>query len=487
MATNNRHQPQDLWGHVKIPNLDRIASRSSETADGWFDVPPAINLSTDDFVSLTGIPVLGRNPNQDATFNLETSQMHVHCGKFKETVVPYFNHTKLIEFVPQLRKPSVSYDANKTDDPFERSTFLLRMDESEQLLDTRIDAFFGNVNKTREPLSRRSLTYVFHLDTFQDLDAFPDPDNGRSRLYRTVKAVNCTVSQSHSEAAIRCTKEGCAAFRLRKSRTDHRPAEVTPLDHSILSIMLDFLPQSIIWSRSSSPTEQFIFDTNAFPFMSPTLNDAGKQGWVDTSLVPIKTMSTRLSLLLNTYYQLTLAPNAFGGRLSANLSMYGPDTIPATDVDVYLPHNLSTTNTTLSDWFSEFSDRVWRSDIAFIGATTNATVSTPQEIFQCNFAWLAALFAAGGIIFATGMGSLILKHRTLGPEMFGFVASMTYNENPFVKLPQGGSALDAMERARLLRDVEFRVGDVKGEEEVGHIAFAAGVPTRKLEKGRVYA
>lgn len=70
--------------------------------------------------------------------------------------------------------------------------------------------------------------------------------------------------------------------------------------------------------------------------------------------------------------------------------------------------------------------------------------------------------------------------------MFGFVTSMTY-ENPYMKIPNGGSTLDAMERARLLKDVEVYVGDVQGDEDVGHIAFAAGSPLRTLERGRLYA
>jgi len=71
-------------------------------------------------------------------------------------------------------------------------------------------------------------------------------------------------------------------------------------------------------------------------------------------------------------------------------------------------------------------------------------------------------------------------------QLFGFVTSMTY-ENPHMQIPDGGSTLDAMERARLLKDVEVYVGDVQCDQDVGHIAFAAGAPLRKLERGRLYA
>lgn len=43
-----------------------------------------------------------------------------------------------------------------------------------------------------------------------------------------------------------------------------------------------------------------------------------------------------------------------------------------------------------------------------------------------------------------------------------------------------------MERARLLKDVELYVADVRGNEDIGHVALAAGIPLRKLERGRLY-
>jgi hypothetical protein len=79
----------------------------------------------------------------------------------------------------------------------------------------------------------------------------------------------------------------------------------------------------------------------------------------------------------------------------------------------------------------------------------------------------------------------VLKRQTLGPDLFGYVASMTY-ENPYIRVPPGGTTMDAPERARKLRGLRVCVGDVQGEEKVGHIAFAAGVPLRKLERGRLY-
>jgi hypothetical protein len=72
------------------------------------------------------------------------------------------------------------------------------------------------------------------------------------------------------------------------------------------------------------------------------------------------------------------------------------------------------------------------------------------------------------------------------PQLFGFVTSMTY-EIPHMRVLEGGSTLDDMKRARLFRDLKVFVGDVRGDGNVGHIAFAAGAPLRKIERGRLYA
>ncbi|KAL1656653.1 hypothetical protein SLS61_000449 [Didymella pomorum] len=221
--------------------------------------------------------------------------------------------------------------------------------------------------------------------------------------------------------------------------------------------------------------------------MAPTWTRGTDTKYVDLALLSPTVFAKRLSLLLNTYWLLSVTPSAFLGNLPQdNYSAFGLDTLPVNDVDVYLSSNLSSKNTSYSNgWFSKWEYDTTYAEIYFIGATTNSTISRTYPVFVCKFAWLSLLLAAALAVLVVGAASLVLKWRTLGPEMFGFVASMTY-ENQFARVPGGGSALDGMERARLLRDQHFRVGDVKGDEDVGHIAFATGVPLRKLERGRLY-
>lgn len=72
-----------------------------------------------------------------------------------------------------------------------------------------------------------------------------------------------------------------------------------------------------------------------------------------------------------------------------------------------------------------------------------------------------------------------MKYRCRAPDMFGFIASMAY-DNPHVALPAGGSTLGGMERAQLLKDLRVRIGGVHWNQAVGRVAFA-GIPSKEVE------
>lgn len=274
---------------------------------------------------------------------------------------------------------------------------------------------------------------------------------------------------------------------MRRSLSDNRPSNFTGLEHQLISYGLaQNFPLAVATGvRASSATERFLANSSSYPFVQNNFASS-KESYVDLSMVPTELFSSRLSLVLNTYYQLSTQPLGYFGSLPNNFSLSGPDAEPATDLDAYIPSSMSAANTTFVELWNPFEAQIQNSRAPFIGATTIANVTRTEEVFVCDFAWFALLVASSSIILVTGATGLMLKRMTPGPEFFGPVASMTYG-NPFFKSPDGGSTLDAMERARLMRDVEVYVADVAGDQEIGHVAFAAGVPLRKLERGRTYA
>jgi hypothetical protein len=62
-------------------------------------------------------------------------------------------------------------------------------------------------------------------------------------------------------------------------------------------------------------------------------------------------------------------------------------------------------------------------------------------------------------------------------------------DNPHMHLPEGGSTMSGVERARALKHVKVRVGDLGNNGGIGHIGFAVVHPEIELgnlNKSRQY-
>ncbi|KAH3982824.1 hypothetical protein HBI56_006440 [Parastagonospora nodorum] len=493
---------QDSWGNVKIPRYETL-DFSTMSADGWLGAPSTVEVP-ETYTALVGLPIAGLTDTVESNFTVEYNYVYVNCSPIEQEAYPgthgtgdstATNYTKLDLLLPG----QVWYNKSQSDlQPFDllggRASFLLdtprhlasqfirntqsRAGPEDEILTGRLDEFIGHHNQSR--INQTEINRPREL-TFASVYGI-----SRDGSEQGLNIARCLLYQQHVEALVLCTGSQCVATHLRKSTTDKRPNTLTAFEDFVVfdSFAREF-PTAIKFNEGSSPTELFMANTSIFPFVQKAGRQFADQLYTDLSKVPADVFSRRLSLVLNTYWQLTTQSSGYFGGLTNNLSAYGPDTLPVTDANVYLPANLSATEHTFDDWFVKFMQNVAFLDSPFLGATTPARTKREREIFICNFAWLALLLSSSTVILITGSMALILKRKTLGPEMFGFVSSMTY-ENPWVKIPQGGTMLDAMERTRLLKDVEVHVGDVRGQDDIGHIAFATGHPVSKLQRGRLY-
>ncbi|CAI6335741.1 unnamed protein product [Periconia digitata] len=507
---SNKLGPRDPWGNVKIPRLEQYSISSTE----WHDVPAAME-SAEAYSSLVGLPIVGLPAHDDSSFTVETTYLTVNCTPFGKTYIPKLEgagnneeNWPLIEKLvpgqvwknkseqgtnpfglgdigaPNVDKTSFFIDTDRplwsqSEQTLENAAYLQRFEAS--LGSTNVSLLVGGNSSFREP---RNLLY-----------ATKSPRQREDGTFRTnelnLGVTKCALTQTHVEVMIQCSGELCAARKLRTSLSDKRSPNYTGLEHTL--VMQGFtaeFPFAVAPAvGSSSATEHFLNDSSDYPFVRNNRHGGNDVDvlYVDLAQVPSDIFSRRLSSLLSTFYQLTIQPSGYWGSLPNNLSLYGPDVLPVDDFQYYFPGNKSISNSTLEEWGVEVITMMDKEITApFIGATTTANVTSTEQVFVCQYAWLALLLTCSTTILLTGFAGLVLKRRTLGPELFGFVASMTY-ENPYVRIPEGGSTLDAMERAKLLKDVEVCVGDVHGDGVTGHIAFSAGVPVRKLWRGRLYA
>lgn len=160
--------------------------------------------------------------------------------------------------------------------------------------------------------------------------------------------------------------------------------------------------------------------------------------------------TTRLESMVNTYYQLSVAPLGYTGNL--------PD---LTDKSWY--------NITENAYGSYPADG-YRSATPFMPMTANSTTQISVEVIACDYVWLAILFATSGLLLAVAVAGVVLSLGCYAPDITGFVSSMTYY-NLYTELPDGGGALSATERSRLLKDVKIRIGDAQGQDDIGRVVF----------------
>jgi hypothetical protein len=302
----------------------------------------------------------------------------------------------------------------------------------------------------------------------------------------TASVTRCAVTETHVEIGVECPtgSTDCRAVKMRRSLTDTRPHRTTPLDEEpIVSLLFKQLPLVAPGVEDGTTlTMRFFNDTTQLAVEGPELEQ-----FVDPTHLPAASVSRRLTLLLNTYHQAFLVRDIsilFGESVN-DTARYGHD-FNRPLADMAPPVDAATANwTALCPVFCSRSSR--------------ATLMRREQVYACHRAWLALLFACAAALLAAGVAGMALGARALVPDMLGYAASMTYN-NPHFALPGRGrgGVLDAMDRARVLRNVRVRVGDVGaagsisssgggGGGGVGRIAFTsrrAGV--ERLHKGGKY-
>ena len=151
-----------------------------------------------------------------------------------------------------------------------------------------------------------------------------------------------------------------------------------------------------------------------------------EQASVDYGLVSPETFSHRLTMLFNTYWQLSMAPESTtGDKVMSRAPNYDGEV-----VDLFAgmyPCNVT-----------------W------------AKTSNPVTVYHANKTWIAVFLTISLIVQLCAIAGVILKYTTNAPNILGYVSTMT-RDNPYTPLPDGGQTPDGMERARLLKDMRVPI------------------------------
>ncbi len=120
--------------------------------------------------------------------------------------------------------------------------------------------------------------------------------------------------------------------------------------------------------------------------------------------------------------------------------------------------------------------------------TTTARAQKSVEVVHCHKGWLVALLLGSGILMLASLVPAAVRLFAKGPK-YKLPVSTAVRAGCYVEAPAGGSALDSARRARLLKDLRVKLGDVMPLREVGHLAVASlggRVTVDKVRSGRIY-
>ncbi|QDS69062.1 hypothetical protein FKW77_009901 [Venturia effusa] len=383
----------DLWGNVKIPDIDSLTITNQSLGKDWLNVDYTRPVT---YTSLLGLPVFGIPTPGNSSF---------------ETISRY----------NKLECPNVTFVGNTT---------------------TWNSSTWGSSFKMNYGFSTNS--------TATGIQSFQLLSMGRTNG----SEVNCTVAQRDVISHVECQGLKCQVNAMRPSTVavaDRDPFQIIGFRN-----MLNQFPSVTIWRKShltvegSTPTEQWLID--------PDTNFTQIYTFGNLSSIDKRDLGERMQILYNTFWQSTFGAQHIVGQTSTNLSYY--DQAPI----------MAGTNMNIS-----------------FNSTTASGVRYGEQRLHCDWVFVVLLLVTSIILLCAGLISVYLKEKTLAPDILGYASSAAH-ENPYFPTNRTYSThKDGLQRARALEDVKVMIGDVKGDSDVGHIAFAAVQPgVQRLRKGRVY-
>ncbi|EHK97827.1 hypothetical protein M7I_6410 [Glarea lozoyensis 74030] len=91
--------------------------------------------------------------------------------------------------------------------------------------------------------------------------------------------------------------------------------------------------------------------------------------------------------------------------------------------------------------------------------TVPATITSFVLTYVCVWAWAAIFILATAMMLIAVIVTVIIRRKTLARDYLPYVSSLV-RESQFVTMPRGGVRMDGMTRAKEMRDLKVRLGDV---------------------------
>ncbi|KAL0778906.1 hypothetical protein CaCOL14_005164 [Colletotrichum acutatum] len=438
----------DVWGNVKIPFLKRF-----DTND-WMDLDRDLNVN--EYSSLAGVPLNSIGVGH-TVFSLESSYISLDCSAV-ETLKMNLGDDDLLKeevFHDDLSAASLAVDTKYTRNAnlsngtwhgydYTRnvsgldSTWILALDRfvdriwsmkpADYPTNPVVGPLHGRVEEMHRPLLFKDEQHIDAGSTtllFQSI--FPPQEKHPGCSAKSL----CRVSQEYVESRVNCSrttrtdKHKCTVVAQRKSQKQNASGDISQLS---FPAVFDFVSRELPLSIGGSTAYKSEF--SLYHLADPGLKQLRYDEYCIIENVTAKDMGIRLSQLLNTYL------------LISQLS---------------------------------FEIAKWDADKPTFGAkvSIDAETSTPVLKFQIFPLWLTLFLVASVGLLAAGFSSVILKHRTYGPEILGY-ASTVLRDSRFFDVPRDYRGLDGINLSRKMKSERLQFGLIQDLKEgqprmgVGH-------------------
>lgn len=476
----------DLWGNVRIPYYSSTLNSSSEVdSDGWTHIPDGFPSV---YSSLFGLPV-SDIPIGNITFTVETSYMKLDCKNLTQT---QSNHSGII-VLGQSIDPNTVHKSTliTTNGPYLSNANVSvlaawAIGYSGGDVAAYNETLYGNTPYTYPEAcpdclatNISSTTYEAGTLLYQEFDGNDNATN-----------IFCTPTEVYIESAIACEKtdasRDCHVTAQRPSQLPHMPSTITSLSfHNIVLGITALLPNATLQPGGSDPVQSYLYSPlsavglvkgdSSLNFDGLVTQTNGIPGDGSSPLasgaVSLQDFSDRFGQVLNSFLFSSLwnattfisgsplsgiTPSQLGGNAASFVPVSEPD-------DIYA--------------------LIRNQTAAF---TVTGMLTTQIQVYRVSYPWLVVFFMCSVAMMGSAIAGVGFSRSTNVPDYLGYVSSLA-KESPYVRMPGGGANLDGMERARLMKGLKVRLGDVEGGRSgVGRLAFARMEETAGVKSDGFY-
>ncbi|KAF3044717.1 hypothetical protein E8E12_009687 [Didymella heteroderae] len=462
-----RATPRDLWGNVKIPRIEHYErlNTTNKDKDGWFSTKDGVANS---YTSIIGIPIeLGVNASGyiNHTMSIHTPYLYVNC-KLNATS-GYQSQIQGRPKDPLFKNGTRAYNSTQETKPIDP-------DFAQQFVGTAAGIFTQKSRTDVDLRDLKPLTLRYAANTRKEDRDF---------------TLTCQVTGSYAETEVICPRSStCAATRVRRSKLSQLPANWTFLDahQENLGLLGNFLNSSASEENKVNLIDRYLSDPSMK--INPSNLDYVEKRTSEENY------SIRLGQLLNSYFTASNGLYAITGGIGVNNSN---DTVYRWDSNQsFIPERRDGKRGLQGPFWNETDNTL---SFNFTGETTmkakvwtvEGSRSTLTQTIIAQRPWVAALSIASNVLILASLISPLVHHFLIkGPEVMVNISGLAARNNPHIPLPEGGTFLEASDRARMLKRVQVRFGDCESKASVGNLVIGA-VDTNELaiariKRGRIY-